>query len=43
MYADPKGEAASAINDLAATWKEGKAEVEVADDPSWSEVAHFLT
>ncbi|WP_433497734.1 DUF695 domain-containing protein [Sphaerimonospora sp. CA-214678] len=43
VYADPEGEAASAINELAATWKEGEAEVEVADDPSWSEVAHFLT
>ncbi|MFC0862579.1 DUF695 domain-containing protein [Sphaerimonospora cavernae] len=43
VYADPKSEAVSAIKDLAATWKEGKAEVEVADDPSWSEVAHFLT
>ncbi|GAA0377025.1 hypothetical protein GCM10009530_29520 [Microbispora corallina] len=43
VYADPAGDAARAVRELAAAWKEGRATVEVADDPSWSAVAHFLT
>ncbi|MBP2703336.1 DUF695 domain-containing protein [Microbispora sp. RL4-1S] len=43
VYADPAGDAAEAVRELAATWEEGRAQVEVSDDPSWSAVAHFLT
>jgi hypothetical protein len=43
VYADPSGDAASAVKDLAATWKEGRSRIHVADDPSWSAVAPFLT
>jgi Family of unknown function (DUF695) len=43
VYADPAADAVQGIRELAGAWKEGRARVEVADDPSWSAVAHFLT
>lgn len=43
VYADPTGRAAHNAKDLVATWKEGRPRIDVADDPSWSAVAHFLT
>jgi hypothetical protein len=43
VYADPSSDAVPVIKELASAWGEGRARVDVADDPSWSGVAHFLT
>jgi hypothetical protein len=43
VFADPGGDAALDAKELAETWKEGRARVDVAGDPSWSSVAPFLT
>ncbi|GII55765.1 hypothetical protein Pth03_41540 [Planotetraspora thailandica] len=43
VYADPSGDAALVIKELVPSWPEGRARVDVAADPSWSAVAHFLT
>ncbi|MEW9532654.1 DUF695 domain-containing protein [Microbispora sp. NPDC049125] len=43
VYADPAAEWTPVIKELAATWQEGRAKVDVADDPSWGAVALFLT
>ncbi|GAA4578511.1 hypothetical protein GCM10023194_01580 [Planotetraspora phitsanulokensis] len=43
VYADPSSDAAPVIKELVSGWAEGRARVDVADDPSWSAVAHFLT
>jgi len=42
VYADEESDAAAALKELAATWKEGRARVDVSADPSWSAVAAFL-
>ncbi|MDA0638858.1 DUF695 domain-containing protein, partial [Nonomuraea sp. MCN248] len=42
VYATPESGAAAAIKELAATWKEGRARVDVSPDPAWSAVAPFL-
>ncbi len=43
IFADPDSDAALDAKELVMTWKEGKARVDVAGDPSWSSVAPFLT
>jgi hypothetical protein len=43
VYADPAAAVAPMVEELAAEWKEGHARVDVAEDPSWSAVAPFLT
>ncbi|NJP24014.1 DUF695 domain-containing protein [Microbispora hainanensis] len=43
LYADPAAAVPSVVEEVAAGWKEGRAHVDVAEDPSWSAVAHFLT
>lgn len=42
IYADPETGTAARLKDLAAGWKEGRAEVEIDNDPAWSAVAPFL-
>ncbi|MCT9931368.1 DUF695 domain-containing protein [Planotetraspora sp. A-T 1434] len=43
VYADPSGDAALVLKELAGTWQEGRPRVDVESDPSWSAVAPFLT
>ncbi|WP_049556790.1 DUF695 domain-containing protein [Nonomuraea sp. SBT364] len=43
LYADPAGEVRRQVEELAATWGEGKARVDVAGDPAWSAVAAFIS
>ena len=43
LYADPAGEVRPQIEELAATWGEGKARVDVSADPAWSAVAAFIS
>ncbi|MFB4286595.1 DUF695 domain-containing protein [Nonomuraea sp. ATR24] len=43
LYADPAGEVRGQVEELAATWGEGKARVNVATDPAWSAVAAFIS
>lgn len=42
LYADPDGEAAERARELASGWTEGRARVDVAGDPAWSEVVAFV-
>lgn len=43
VYADPAAAVVPALEEIADGWKEGRARVDVAEDPSWSGVAPFLT
>ncbi|MCG5214402.1 DUF695 domain-containing protein [Streptosporangium sp. KLBMP 9127] len=43
LYADPTSETATQAKKLAASWKEGDPEVEIAADPTWSAVSPFLS
>ncbi|MBX6383800.1 MAG: DUF695 domain-containing protein [Microbispora sp.] len=43
VYADPAAAVPPVVEKIAGEWKEGRARVDVAEDPSWSAVAHFLT
>ncbi|WP_169947462.1 DUF695 domain-containing protein [Microbispora sp. H11081] len=43
VYADPAAAVPPLVEEIAADWKEGPARVDVAEDPSWSAVAPFLT
>lgn len=43
VYADPDGDAAERLRELAAGWREGRARVDVADDPAWSAVVPFVS
>ncbi|GAA4520250.1 DUF695 domain-containing protein [Nonomuraea ferruginea] len=42
VYATRESAAAAALKELASTWKEGRARVDVTPDPAWSAVAAFL-
>ncbi|MFI7031478.1 DUF695 domain-containing protein [Microbispora rosea] len=43
VYADPAAAVPPVVEEVADGWQEGRARVEVAEDPSWSAVAPFLT
>ncbi|MDH2427649.1 DUF695 domain-containing protein [Sphaerisporangium sp. TRM90804] len=43
VYADPDSDAASRVEELAATWREGTPTVDVAPDPGWLVVSPFLS
>lgn len=42
VYATSESDAAAVVKELASTWKEGKARVDVTPDPAWTAVAAFL-
>lgn len=43
IYADPESDAADRVRELAKGWPQGRAQVDVAADPGWLSVAHFLS
>jgi hypothetical protein len=43
IYADPAGTAAAQVRELAATWSEGTAQVDVDTDPGWTAISPFLS
>ncbi|GII92600.1 DUF695 domain-containing protein [Sinosporangium siamense] len=43
IYADPAASVQNTLKKTAATWKEGRAAIEVNDDPGWIAIAPFLS
>ncbi|MEV4391628.1 DUF695 domain-containing protein [Nonomuraea sp. NPDC049607] len=43
LYADPDSDAATRVEELIASWKEGEPRIDVGSDPAWAAVSPFLS